>query len=103
MVRVGDSAGDPIAGAAVTVAVMSSDGVFLRDLAWAGDIPWVEVLDPGSLSWSPDGRGIAYTFIDCDLLLHTRCSNARSVRYASLDGTQGGTIVANAYSPSWRP
>jgi Carboxypeptidase regulatory-like domain len=63
-------------------------------LAWAGDIAWNEVLDPGSLTWSPDGQGIAYSFVDGYVV--------RSVKYMSLDGSQEGTIVSNAHSPSWR-
>jgi len=62
----------------------------------------VEILDPGSLTWSPDGRGIAYTFVDCDLLDLTGCSNRRSVNYVSLDGSQHGTMVTCARNPSWR-
>ena len=73
------------------VAVMSANGVFLTDLAWAGDLRgWTEDLDPGSLTWSPEGRGIAYT------------RRGQSVRYVSLDGTQEGAIVTGAKSPSWR-
>ena len=75
------------------IALMSVDGVTLRDLAWAGDIPWIEVLDPGSLSWAPDGRGIAYTFVD-------NVGN-RSVKYVSIDGSRNVTLVAQAHSPSW--
>ncbi len=92
------------------VAVMSADGVFIRDLASAGDIPWMEAGGPLSLTWSPDGRHIAYTFVDldagrltdplCDQ--HRRCSRVRSVKYVSLDGSQQGTIISNAHSPSWR-
>lgn len=85
------------------VAIMSADGVILTEhLAWAGDIPWMQPLDPGSLTWSPDGSGIAYTFVDCDLLRGSGCSNVRSVKYVSLDGRQQGTIVENGHSPSWR-
>jgi Tol biopolymer transport system component len=84
------------------VAVMSADGVLLKDLAWAGDIAWNAVLDPGSLTWSPDGSGIAYSFVDCDLATGLACSGTRSVMYVSLDGTQEGIIVTNAHSPSWR-
>jgi len=77
-----------------SVALMSADGVFLRRLAWAGDIAWEELLDPGSLTWSPDGRIIAYSFVDP--------SRVRSVKYVFLDGTLEGTLVSNAHSPSWR-
>jgi TolB protein len=85
------------------VAVMSADGAFIQELAWAGDIPWMEALDPGSLTWSPNGRGIAYTFVDCDLLTRVSCSKVPSVRYVSLDGSVQRTIVSDAHSPSWRP
>lgn len=74
------------------VAVMPADGGEIRDLAWAGDIPWRELLDPGSLAWSPDGRGIAYTLVD----------GARHVNYVSIDRKQQGRMVSNAHSPSWR-
>ena len=86
-----------------TVAVTSADGRFLKDLAWAGDIPWMELLDPGSLAWAPDSRGVAYTFVDCDLLTTRGCSKERSVAYVSLDRSQHGRIVSNAQNPSWRP
>lgn len=84
-----------------TVAIMTPAGAVVKELAWAGDIPWDEVLDPGSLAWSPDGLGIAYTFFDCDRVRGIGCSKLRSVRYVSLDGSQQGTIVSNAHSPSW--
>jgi Tol biopolymer transport system component len=86
-----------------TVAVASAEGVFLKDLAWAGDITWMELHDPGSLAWSPDGRGVAYTFVDCDLVSKRGCSRERSVAYVSLDRSQHGRIVASAHNPSWRP
>jgi Tol biopolymer transport system component len=86
-----------------TVAVASAEGVFLKDLAWAGDITWMELHDPGSLTWSPDGRGVAYTFVDCDLVSKRGCSRERSVAYVSLDRSQHGRIVASAHNPSWRP
>jgi hypothetical protein len=85
-----------------TVATMHRDGTDIRDVAWAGDIPWRELLDPGSLSWSPDGRRIAFTFVDCNLLTGGACTGTRSIRYASLDGQQVGTIVTNGSNPSWR-
>jgi WD40 repeat protein len=77
-----------------SVTLMTPDGVWLKQLASAGDISWNEALDPGSLTWSPDGRGIAYSFIDG--------GGVWSVRYVSLDGSRMGTIVSNAHSPSWR-
>lgn len=83
------------------VALMPADGGSVRDIAWAGDISWWDLTTPGSLTWSPDGRGIAYTFIDCDLFHGTRCSKATSVRYVSIDGIMRGTIIENADSPSW--
>lgn len=88
--------GEGPAGAALrfSVALMSSDGVFLKRLAPAGTIAWQELLDPGSLAWAPDGRGIAYTSIDG--------ARVRSVKYVSLDGSQQGTLVSNAQDPTWR-
>jgi Tol biopolymer transport system component len=85
------------------VAVMSAEGVFLKDLAWAGDIPFRGALSPGSLAWSPDGRGIAYTFYDCDLVTTLGCTKVRSVNYVSLDGSQQSRLFSNAQSPTWRP
>ena len=86
----------------LTVALMSPAGVMLKELAWAGDFPWDESLDPKTLAWSPDGSGIAYTFFDCDVLTGSGCSRQRSVKYVSLDGSLEGTIVSNGHSPSWR-
>jgi Tol biopolymer transport system component len=83
------------------VGVTSADGVFIKELAWAGDGSWDEELDPGSLTWSPDGRGIVYTFVGCESI-GTLCYGGRSLRYVSLDGSQQGTLVTNAQSPSWR-
>jgi Tol biopolymer transport system component len=77
-----------------SVALMSAHGGFLKHLASAGDIDWMDALDPGSLTWSPDGGFIAYSFVDA--------SGGRSVKYVSVDGSQEGTIVSNAHSPSWR-
>lgn len=85
-----------------TITVMSVGGDYSKDVAWAGDIPWAAILDPGSIAWSPDGSGIAYTFVDCDLKFGSGCSNVRSIEYTSLDGLERATIVNDAYSPSWR-
>ena len=85
-----------------TVAVMDADGSGKRDLAWAGDIPWMNLLDPGSLTWSPDGSRIAFTFIDCDLTTPTTCSRPPSIKYVSVNGSEEGVIVSNAWSPSWK-
>jgi hypothetical protein len=85
------------------VAVMNADGTGVRrDVAWAGDIPWREVLDPGSIAWSPDGSRIAYSFVHCDLITATGCSNMRSIRSVALDGSGDVELVKNAHSPSWR-
>jgi Tol biopolymer transport system component len=84
-----------------TVAVMSADGVFIKDLASAGGIPYREVLDPGSLTWSPDGRGIAYTSVGGCEPSSEICRRMHSVNYVSLDGSQQFRIVSNAHSPSW--
>jgi TolB protein len=86
------------------VAIMSADGQSIGELAWAGDITWYDLLapGPGSLTWSPDGQGIAYTFLDCDLILRTGCSKERSVKYVSVDGSEQYTIATNAHSPAWR-
>ncbi len=84
------------------VGVMSANGAFIKDLASAGDIGWNDQPDPGSLTWSPDGRGVAYTFYSCEPPGETGCHTMRSLRYVSLDSSQQGTIVMNAHSPSWR-
>jgi Tol biopolymer transport system component len=85
------------------VAVMSAEGVFIKDVVWAGDISGLDALDPGAVDWSPDGRSIAYSFVDCDRLIWVGCTKLRSVRSVSLDGRQHATIVDDAHSPSWRP
>ena len=77
-----------------SVALMSADGAFLKKLAPAGIIAWNALLDPGSLAWAPDGRGIAYSSIGE--------AGVRSVKYVSLDGSRQGTLVSNAQDPSWR-
>ena len=77
------------------VAVMAPDGALLKELASAG-----LATVPGSLAWSPDGRGVVYTFEGCDSSAPATCT--RSIRYVSLDGSRQETIVNAAMSPSWR-
>ena len=82
----------------IRVAVMTADGVFLKDLAWpvrpaGGD-------GPGSLAWSPDGSGIAFSFFRCES--RAKAALRRSVKYVSLDGSRLVTLIPNAQSPSWR-
>lgn len=82
------------------VAVMAPDGSGVRDLAWAGDINWYHLLDPGSLAWSPDGRGIAFSFANCGESAGAECT--RSVKYVPVVGGTVVTLVPNGHSPSWR-
>ena len=81
-------------GTGFSVALMSADGVFLRQLAHAGTLAWNELPDPGSLAWAPDGKGVAYSSIDA--------AGVRSVKYVSLDGSRRGTLVSHAQDPTWR-
>jgi hypothetical protein len=78
------------------VAVMAADGVFVKDLASAGI---ARSNDVGSLAWSPDGSGIAYSSFsassDCD------CASGRSIEFVSLDGSRQVTLIRDAVSPSW--
>jgi hypothetical protein len=84
------------------VAVMTAEGAFLKDLASAGVVTSGSYPpDPGSLTWSPDGRGIAYSFEGCDPSQPVECFG-RSVRYVSLDGSRQVTIIDNAQMPTWR-
>jgi Tol biopolymer transport system component len=83
------------------VAVMTAEGDFVKDLASAGVVAGADVPDPGSLAWSPDGRGIAYSFRGGDPDQPGECSG-HSVRYVSLDGTRQVTIAYDAERPTWR-
>lgn len=95
--------GDDVAGGdtAFRVAVMTTDGVFLKDLASAGVADGTPP-NAGSLAWSPDGTGIVYTFRGCDSSPPVDCRSGHSVRYVSLDGSRQLTIVNDAQSPTWR-
>jgi Tol biopolymer transport system component len=94
-------------GVSFHVAVMAPDGSGVRNLAWAGDINrYHYFLDPGSLAWSPDGRGIAFSFADCeggtaDGVPGPVCPT-RSVKYVPLTGGEAVTLIPNGHSPSWR-
>ena len=82
------------------VAVMAANGTVLKTLTSAGIVS--SDSRPGSLAWSPDGRGIAYTFYGCDSQPDQCTDPGFSVRYVSLDGSLESTIADDAMSPSWR-
>jgi Tol biopolymer transport system component len=65
-----------------TIAVMNADGSGLTTLASARGMA-----EP---TWSPDGRTIAY-------------STAGTIVWITADGGERGIIVADGYSPAWRP
>ncbi|HJP55793.1 MAG TPA: hypothetical protein VJ847_02070, partial [Gemmatimonadales bacterium] len=79
------------------VAVMAADGTFLKDLASAGP---GSTENPGSIAWSPDGSGVAFSFFGCEPPA-TGCFE-RSIKYVSLDGSRLVTLIPDAQSPSWR-
>jgi hypothetical protein len=86
-----------------TVAVMNADGSGVRDLAWAGDMIYAySGRGPGSLAWSPDGSRIAFTFLDCDRIGATGCTNRLKIKYVTVDGTEQGILVEDGHSPTWR-
>jgi Tol biopolymer transport system component len=64
-----------------TISVMSADGSGLTVL-----VP-TEGWGP---TWSPDGRTIAFV-------------SAGSIGWVTVDGGERGVIVADGYSPAWRP
>lgn len=81
------------------LAVMAADGAFIKDLASTGVYHSTE--RPASIAWSPDGRGIAYSFVG-DPAGVGGGSSGRSIKYVSLDGSLRATLVSDAQSPSWR-
>ena len=84
-----------------TVAVMDRNGSAERALASAGYIGNAPLFSPGSVAWSPDGRGIAFSFAECDGSTATGCTT-RSVKYVSLDGGAAITLIPSGHSPAWR-
>jgi TolB protein len=64
-----------------TISVINVDGSGLTPLAAASG--------EGSLSWSPDGRFIAY-------------GSSGSILWVSTDGSSRGVIIDDGHSPSWQ-
>lgn len=72
-------------GGGMTVSLMNTDGSGLVELVGGSSIVGV--------SWSPDGRTIAFG----------AGWQPGSVEWVSADGKARGTIIANGNSPAWRP
>ena len=81
------------------VGLMTADGHFIGEVATIGDMPASSALDPGAITWSPDGRGIAYPSLECPVLTNAGCAE---VYYAPLVGGTPSKI-ANGWGPAWRP
>jgi len=71
------------------VAVVNADGSGLTRLAQSGGY--------ARPTWSPDGRTIAFSSSSC------RNGCGSSIRWVRADGSKGGLIVADGFSPAWRP
>jgi len=70
------------------IGVANADGSGLTQIATAGGY--------AKPTWSPDGLTIAFASTAC-----RGC--ATSVRYGRASGGEEGVIVADGYSPAWRP
>lgn len=71
-----------------TVVVLRGDGT----------VGMVAAQTSGSsrLSWSPDGRAVAFVTQACDV-----CDPV--IRFVRIDGSADGLLIANGDSPAWRP
>lgn len=66
-----------------SIGVANASGGALTTIA-TGAAAWTKT------SWSPDGTKLAYT------------ANGDTIKWVAADGSSSGTIITNAYSPSWR-
>lgn len=73
----------------VDLRIMNPDGSGGRTL--------VTLRDETRVTWSPDGKMVAYAppcFGAC---------NGTGIEYRTIDGSGGRVIIPNGYSPAWRP
>ena len=73
------------------IGLLSKDGTDYTDLV-------SDETNVSSPAWSPDGAHVIYTDGGCNT-----GSCMFDVRYVSADGSRGGIIVKNGFTPSWRP
>lgn len=71
-----------------SIAVAKADGSGLTILEESGGM--------SHPTWAPDGSTIAFSTTSCD-----GCDV--SIRYMNTDGGKSKLVVANGYSPAWRP